>query len=147
MKIRKQIVLNLLATLLGCTFLLTARTSTAAGFVDGPHFFYPAVEDADGWEYKIPECTKIPDREFHKLKRQCRPATDHSKRCPTEKTVTLKNIAPPTSNPVGAAGEKAMEAAQKVDETTKTFKIDYYVFLSEKQCKEDREAAMKPTAK
>ncbi len=138
MKILKQLLLSAVAA-----GIFAPSVALASGFVAGPHFFFAVVQDADGWDYKIPDCTVLPDPEFKKLKRQCKTESDHSKRCPTERTVTLKNVAPATTNPVGAQGEKAMEDAQKVDDTTKTFRLDYIVFISAKQCKRDRESAIK----
>ncbi len=144
---------NIAAGLIKAVILLTVLTlSTGAfaskGFVAGPHYFYSLVQsDVAGKDqthhsvsgYEIPACAKLSDSEFKKLKRNCQSMGENSKKCATEKTVTLKAGGSPAKVSAGKPDAKVMKEAQKVDDTTKTYKLDYIVFVSEDDCKEARE--------
>lgn len=135
MKIRKQIVsLVVLVLSTPCAF-------AAAKGGSGPRYFYALLQDgaANEWNYKIPDCAALADKTYRKLRRGCQTIDENSSRCPTEKTVTLKHAAPATS--AATPVPQVMTDAQKVDDTTKTFRLDYIVFVSQKTCLQARERA------
>ena len=143
--------LNLILFVIGLSagsFLWGSSAVAAKGLVAGPHYFYSLAQGLPSG-YDIPECAKLADTEYKKLKRHCEPMGENSKKCATERTVTLKAgvpspMAPSPSEKAAAASPKAnatpnpkvMKEAQKVDDTTKTYKLDYIVFVSEADCKE-----------
>lgn len=139
--------LNLVYALSTSLLVLAPLTTNAAkskGFVAGPQYFYPVLQDpSDATSaYQIPECAKLPDAEYKKIKRQCEAMGENAKRCPTEKTVTIETSvagSKPTQSTKESPNKEVMKEAQKVEPTTKTMKLSYIVFVSLDECKTTRE--------
>ena len=139
MKIRLQISGIVLATAALC---ISVRAFAADGFFGGPRFFYSLLQGgtADEWNYKVPDCTALSDQAYKKLRRGCKTEGESSRRCPTEKTVTLQHSAPAAETPGATPVAEVMKDAQKVDDTTKTFRLDYIVYVSKKDCEAGRKS-------
>ncbi len=96
-----------------------ARKRTSGG-ITGPVYFYSVThDDSTGWIYVIPFCKKLSQSEFTPIRKNCKPMASKGQRCRTTATAELK--------------EAGTEKIQK-------FKLDYFVFGSEKDCVQDRES-------
>lgn len=93
---------------------------SANDVITGPMYFYSVTHDeSTGWIYVIPFCKKIPADEFKTIKKSCKRLSDKGQRCETSKKVELAE----------AGGPKK-----------KSFSLDYFVFISERACVQDRES-------
>jgi hypothetical protein len=96
------------------------KSGEAPGFVAGPLYFYSVTHvESSGWIYVIPFCKKLAQEEFKQIKKSCKSTSEAGQRCETDKTVELKE----------AGGPK-----------TQKFNLDYFVFVSERDCVQDRES-------
>ena len=88
--------------------------------VTGPMYYYSVTHnESTGWIYVIPFCKKMNADEFKTIKKSCKALSEKGQRCETKKKVELAE----------AGGPKK-----------KSFALDYFVFLSERACVQDRES-------
>lgn len=115
-------------------------------------YYYSVAEtETPGWNYVLPACQKLPAAEFEKIQHECKTLGTAGQKCATEKTVTLKRVAKAEAAPAaeGSATPPPVPVTatdkdvQKVDDTTKTFKLSSVVFENEKACRSSREEALK----